>query len=285
MSSLALWAARSVVVVAVCALAGGLLVEKLSTPVQAADMWRAAASRRRRWLRLWAIALALGSLVERVLQPPSYLQAELGLVARLLALMAVGLSPDSPRWSRMGLALLLTASRSLQSRSAQLPDWLLPTVTDWLHLSFSALWLGGVGYLAAVATPPALRAPQYLPMLGRVVERFSTLAVAGVLVLGITGIAQSAGFVVEPRALVTTDYGRALLLKLALSLPVLALGAFHHLVIRPRLNVWHRRFESAAHEAARRFVTTASAEALLAVALLIAAAALTVLPAVSELNR
>ncbi len=284
----ALLIARSVVLVAACALAGGLLVEALALPSRDKIAWSEMLSaRRQRWLVVWIAVLAAGSLAEMAIQPPSHALNWLGAALRLFVLAALAMLMRlrlQAGWASVALALWLTASRSLQSRSAQLPEWVLPTLTDWLHLSFTALWLGGVGYLALVMTPSALRVSHAVPMLGRAIERFSTLAVLSVLVLGVTGVAQSAGFVVTPSAVLTTDYGRALLVKLALSLPVLALGAFHLIVIRPQMNAWHRRASETAHQAARRFLRSAALESLLAVALLVAVAALTLLPAVSELS-
>lgn len=74
-----------------------------------------------------------------------------------------------------------------------------------------------------------------LAVLGRALPRFSVLAAASVTVLALTGVYSSLLHVAGPGGLVTTVYGRALLLKLGLLLPVLGLAAYNLLVFGRRL--------------------------------------------------
>jgi copper resistance protein D len=58
--------------------------------------------------------------------------------------------------------------------------------------------------------------------------------VVGLLVA--TGLLNTYFIVGSPGALFTTDYGRLLLLKIALFIPMLGLGAWNLLVLKPRLS-------------------------------------------------
>ncbi|MCS7088808.1 MAG: CopD family protein [Thermoflexales bacterium] len=201
------------------------------------------------------------------------------LVARLALLIGVWASLSRQRTALGALlvaALLLT--QSFQGNAPQQREWLAAVVADWLHLVSAAVWLGGVGYLALVILPAALRDQSRLAGLAEAVSAFSSLAVAAVLVAALTGIAQSAALVGSFAALIGTTYGQALLVKLGSSAVLLALGAFHHFVVSPQLNLWRLRAAHAA-EAARRFRVSLAVESAFAAFTLVAAAAMTILPA------
>ncbi|MEU2564259.1 copper resistance protein CopC [Streptomyces longispororuber] len=80
---------------------------------------------------------------------------------------------------------------------------------DVLHLVAVAVWLGGVGALLLCL----YRAPL---VDARAVRRFSRVAFASVVVLAVTGLYQSWRQVGSWTALVETDYGQLLLVKVAL---------------------------------------------------------------------
>ena len=130
---------------------------------------------------------------------------------------------------------------------------------DWLHLAATALWIGGLFQLllvfpvALAPLPPPLR----LRALAGAVPRFSRLAVACVAVLVVTGAYQLWLHVGSIEALFTTVYGVTLPMKLALILPLLALGAFNLLVTRPGFRLLVResgaRVLAAADLLTRRF--------------------------------
>lgn len=125
-----------------------------------------------------------------------------------------------------GAALLLTLS--LQSHAVATGSW-LPVVADWLHLLAVAPWLGGLAGFGLVGWP-ALAAHQpdeRNRLLGALVPRFSRLATGAVLLLTLTGLYGAWLHLPSLSALWTTTYGKALLIKLLLLLPVLALGGYN----------------------------------------------------------
>jgi hypothetical protein len=127
-----------------------------------------------------------------------------------------------------GLLLLTT---SLNSHAAALGGSAsLNTLNDWLHLAGTSLWLGGLAALL-VMLPVAERAG----VTGRVLARFSALALGAVALLIATGVVAARWQLVTWHSLTSTRYGAWLLLKLALVAATLGFGAWHLLVARPQL--------------------------------------------------
>jgi putative copper export protein len=145
--------------------------------------------------------------------------------------------------SLVGLALL--GSISLTSHAAARPD-LFPLFSDIVHLLAVVVWGGGLLYFAALPWH-GLRgdlATHTRPM-GRVVERFSTLAVTAVLAIAGTGAVASFLHVYGLEALQITPYGRALLGKLIVFGAALGIAGVHLLIIGPGLRRQARRFAAA----------------------------------------
>ncbi|MGH2543536.1 MAG: CopD family protein, partial [Ardenticatenaceae bacterium] len=139
--------------------------------------------------------------------------------------------------------------------------------------------IGGLVHFLLVAVPalPSEPADQRARGLGMLVRRFSTIGIASVTTLGITGLYSSWLHVGSLAGLRATAYGQTLLLKLALLVPVLGLAGLN-------LLHWRRRVEG--HEAARRgFVRTLRAESATGLLVLVVAGLLTGLgPARSALE-
>jgi putative copper resistance protein D len=116
--------------------------------------------------------------------------------------------------------------------------WGLAPAVDAAHIVASGIWLGGL--LALI---------QFLALVGRAPEadlahaaadasrRFSTIAVTAVFTLLISGTINAWTLAGDVAGLVGTPYGRLLLFKLALLVPLLGLGALNRWWIMPRLAV------------------------------------------------
>jgi copper transport protein len=104
---------------------------------------------------------------------------------------------------------------------------------DIAHVLAASTWAGGVVAMVAVVMPAA-RTLDPLE-LGRVVGRFSTMALVAVAVLVSTGLVQSFARLVLLQDLWETPYGLALLAKIVLLALTMALGALNLLVWGPRL--------------------------------------------------
>src|SRR5262249_54821948 len=136
-----------------------------------------------------------------------------------------------------GAALLLTNSlNSHGAASEQLPG--LAIAADWLHQVAVAVWVGGLFALAALLwrldwTPPGTGRAQAL---GLHPPRLSRLALARVPLLAVTGTYQALLSLGSWAAFLDTASGRTLLLKIILFSVMAVLGAYHFLVVQPRLS-------------------------------------------------
>lgn len=197
----------------------------------------------------------------------------LWLIRAGLWLLLGGLLRISPRDGRgLWLALLVGAgillAHALFSHAAATPDSASAVAADWLHLLATALWVGGL--IAFVITLPLVRrlTPIPAPLTGRLVGYFSNMARTGVAALVVTGIYATWIQVGSVEALLGTVYGRALIVKLALFLPLLATAGLNLLITQRRLNagdvIWVGRLRA-----------LVAGEVVLACAALIAAGVLT----------
>ena len=117
------------------------------------------------------------------------------------------------------------------------PAWLL-VGGDLLHLAAAAVWLGGLGVVAALVW--RRRGPGDDPgALAALVARFSTLAVVGVVGVTIGGIAMSVPLLGEPGALLSSAHGRLLLAKLGAVAVVLLVAAYNRLRLVPAVTRDH----------------------------------------------
>jgi copper transport protein len=105
-------------------------------------------------------------------------------------------------------------------------------VCDTAHVVAAGVWVGGLAFLALVLCDAG---GERWPLAARTVPRFSTLALASVGALVVAGVVSGYLEVRSWSALWETTYGRLLLAKVALLLPLLAIGAFNNRVSVPRL--------------------------------------------------
>jgi copper transport protein len=151
---------------------------------------------------------------------------------------------DEGRWDRLGVAigaaLLLTISLTSHSASVNLttPIGLVPGLlaADWIHLAAFAVWIGGLLQLA-VLLPSARKvgAAARARMLGTLVPRFSLVAGIALAAVSVTGLLEALNDVGTLDNLVGKDYGQALLVKIVLVVPLVAIAAVNHYLVRPRL--------------------------------------------------
>jgi putative copper export protein len=174
----------------------------------------------------------------------------------------------------LGLAVASTlplTGHALEYRGGAVLGWLLQTT----HATAAALWIGTLGGLVLLL-PAQLRfltAERRRGWLLRIGAVFSRTALAGSSVAILAGSLLAIADVESWEALVSSDYGHLLLLKLALLAAVLGLGAWNWRRAVPRL-----RHESSAN-AERRLVATAALELLCAMLVLAVTAALSAVEA------
>ena len=99
---------------------------------------------------------------------------------------------------------------------------------DVTHLVVGGAWPGALVPLALVLSRRRFQPEVLAPLL----RRFSTISVLCVLILAISGLINSWFLVGRPPLLISTNYGKLLLLKLVLFAGMVAIGAFNFRMIR-----------------------------------------------------
>jgi copper transport protein len=136
-----------------------------------------------------------------------------------------------------GLLGFLCLTPALAGHASTLsPGWLL-VPANFLHVVSMATWVGGVALLLlALPTATRLLAPADRTIaLAACVTRFSTIALIAVAALVASGTIQA---IVELHAFsdfTNSAFGRAILIKVALLLVLIGLGAWNRQRARPRL--------------------------------------------------
>lgn len=129
-----------------------------------------------------------------------------------------------------------TLSAGSHAAGSLIQPW-LGIAMDWLHATGVALWAGGVMALVLVlplALQPYQGETRRLALLA-VMQRFSRMATACVVVVVTTGIYSALNWLYTPADLTQTLYGDTLLLKGLLVALLLGVAALHHLALHPDL--------------------------------------------------
>jgi len=108
-------------------------------------------------------------------------------------------------------------------------DPIVATPAKALHLLAAAAWLGGLLWLVA-------REPGDGALLARDAARVSTIALAAVVVVLLSGLLQAALFLPSGYDLFRSTYGAVVLVKVAGLLVLVAFGAHHRYRVVPRLD-------------------------------------------------
>ena len=241
----------------------------LALPVQAAAVggqWSALLGDTRwgaAWIGLLVLAAA-GALVAAVVRGRDPGLAPSGALLYIIALPGL-----------LGAVLL-----SWSGHAARGTDATLGTALDIAHGWATAAWLGGLVMLLVLAMPllAALGSVDRVRLGAAIVVRFSTVAVIAVVVLVITGTYRALAELPSLSALWSTDYGLALLVKLAVFAVMLVLAAGNRFVIHPRLERSALGLAPAdASDGVRALAASVRVEVLLGVAVLAAVAVMVVL--------
>jgi len=192
-------------------------------------------------------------------------------------------------WSSLGLSSLVLLSISLSSHSAALKDGtILAILVDWVHLLTSAIWVGGLFQLMSVAVPALRLIPELnrYKLISQIAPRFSSLALASVILLIATGVYSALRQISSWEAFFTTTYGRAIAIKHVLLIFTIGVAAIHFLNVVPHLSRIADSIAQATAEQAqsliRRFRSLVSIEAAMVVAVLFFAGILTLVPTASQ---
>ncbi len=153
------------------------------------------------------------------------------VTAGALLVVAVLVDRRVPRWVVLFAALVALAGFSIEGHTRATDRRWAMVVSDIVHLAAGSIWLGGI-----VALVVAFRSSSDTTTLAAAVRRFSDTALFAVGVVAVTGVAMA--WIILPTAgeLTSTGYGLALIVKVALVLVVVALGAYNRFRLVPAVD-------------------------------------------------
>jgi copper transport protein len=144
----------------------------------------------------------------------------------------------------IGLAFFLALTLSSHAAAVGSGEVIVALIADWLHLVAAALWVGGMLYLALSYLPAqrmqSISVQAYA--LTTVLPAYSPWAVVGVIIMAVTGPLSATVHLTSWEQVLTTAYGRALIVKVMLVGGLLLTSAIHVLLLRPRLNKAYRKY-------------------------------------------
>ncbi len=148
----------------------------------------------------------------------------------------------------LGLALFIAITMSSHASTVSANVLIDALLADWLHLLAAALWVGGMLYIATSYLPVQrkLPIPERARSLVTVLPYYSPWAIAGVVILAVTGPFSATVHLTSWEQLLSTAYGRALVVKVLLVGVLLLTSAIHVFLLQPRLRKAYLKYAYAA---------------------------------------
>jgi copper resistance protein D len=154
--------------------------------------------------------------------------------------------------------------------------------SDVLHLIAAGLWLGALIPLVLLLVYLGhFREEGWASLAARAGNRFSTLGILAVGILLVSGTVNAAFLLGGMHSLVDSDYGRLLLLKIGLFLPMIGLASINRQYLLPRL-----QDDAGARQASvvvRSLIQSASVEITLGLAIICVVGLLGIMPPANEM--
>jgi putative copper resistance protein D len=134
------------------------------------------------------------------------------------------------------LSAVLLASLATTGHSVMHTGWLgvAHQVNQAVHLLAAGFWLGGLIPLALLLATSETRPPDRLAR-ARALRQFSDVAIVAVVLVLATGLVNAWMLVGDPSALIETDYGNTLVVKLVMVAAIVAVAIVNRLVMLPAL--------------------------------------------------
>jgi putative copper resistance protein D len=230
------------------------------------------------WFLLQAAAMAGLSLKEAIAGDVLLTvmnETQFGFVSQIRLALAITLAGclaydryAPSRWLALASALgmIATIAWTGHAGSGVGEAGFMHLTADVLHLIAATAWPGGLVSLALLlATARRHDGLEWASAAKEITERFSTLGIVSVGVIFATGVVNTWMLVGSMQALIATDYGRLLVLKITLFAAMLAIAAVNRFVVTPRLDL--RPEDSARLVALRQLTRNSMVEIALSVAI------------------
>ncbi|MCB9135374.1 MAG: CopD family protein [Anaerolineales bacterium] len=192
--------------------------------------------------------------------------------------LLLNVKTNRDRWLALGATLLILVTFSLNSHAAAEARPFFPLLADWVHLLGAATWVGGLAFfIGALWATRGLDAPVRTRLTAQLIPRFSNLALVSVALIGLSGLYSAYLRVGSFDALTTTLYGRVLIVKTLLFLPMLMLGALNLLNTSPTMRRAAQN-DGGNGSLVNRFRGLVSTEVIFAILLLLSVGLFTAVP-------
>jgi copper transport protein len=205
--------------------------------------------------------------------------AQLLVAGTLIALTLIGIRKELSTTFWLGGivtgGLLVQLLISWTSHSGSALDGAIGLVVDLSHLVGGALWLGGLLVMALIVPRLVTNVDPDDParIVAAIIRRFSVVAITGVTLAVGAGLLLTAWHVPDLNAIVSTLYGSALGIKVALVICALGLGGFARVVLLRRLRDNPNR-----RETIQTFTTSVRAEVVILVLVVLISGVITSAP-------
>ena len=141
----------------------------------------------------------------------------MAILAVVLGVAALTIATSGAAATWLVVALIAAMLPALAGHASGLGDHELALTASVTHVIAAVLWIGGLIALAA----HAMR--RDIP-LQRAVQRFSPIALAAIVLLAVSGLANAYTRLDDPTQLVTTGYGQVILMKVGLIIGLAVIG-------------------------------------------------------------
>lgn len=171
---------------------------------------------------------------------PAWHSTVLEMLRRVPLRLAAGWREQAwPRQLELVLGAVLLVDFALSGHATSAPPMELgyALAGDFLHLASTSAWVGGLLYIGCVLLPALYRLSvhQHARVLILGLPRFNALAILSVIVLAMTGPLNASIHLTSLAQLLTTLYGRILVIKIEFFLLMGPISAYHVLILLPRL--------------------------------------------------
>ncbi len=136
----------------------------------------------------------------------------------------------------LGVAVVVSMTGSASGHAADLGDFSVRELMDWLHLLAASFWGGGLIVLATAVLPKLVTPDEHaVPLLAGVARRFSRMSGIAVGIIAVTAVNNYVVYVGSFEALWLSPYGLTVVAKIILFFILVNLGAFNRYVNLPLL--------------------------------------------------
>jgi putative copper resistance protein D len=200
------------------------------------------------WLQLQAASMSgrtFGEAMTSEVLSTVLNETQFGLVSKIRFVLAIILAAclaydrrAQLRWLALGSALGLVAAIAWTGHAGSTPGEMgnLHLAADALHLFAAASWIGGLVSLALLLSVARRhQAFAWASLAREAAQRFSTLGIVSVGTLLVTGIVNAWILVGSFQALIITEYGQLLMLKLIVFALMLVFAAVNRFWLTPQL--------------------------------------------------